>query len=154
MWAMSTNGKRGWKFMLFGHKWSSWWLFWRLLLALLALLLALQQNQPLEVFCEKGVLKNVAKFTENTWVWVSILIKLQPSGLFSCEFRNTSKDTFFTERQFLLLQYQICYYQIYYKEFFIFREQMCYTLRRLQDSLSHQKRFKDRFNSIERSTRR
>ena len=53
MWAMSTNGKQGWKFMLFGQKLSSWWLFWRLLLALSALLLALLQKQPLEVFCEK-----------------------------------------------------------------------------------------------------
>ena len=43
---------------------------------------------------------------------------------------------------------------MYYKELFIFREQMCYTFRRLQDSLSHQKGFKDRFIGIERSTRR
>ena len=54
----------------------------------------------------------------------------------------------------LLLRYQIYYYQIYYKEFFIFREQMRYIFRRLQDSLSHQKRFKDRFINIEQSTRR
>ena len=46
-----------------------------------------------------------------------------------------------TSRGLLLLwQHQIYYYQIYYKEFCIFREQMCYTFRRLQDSLSHQKR--------------
>ena len=29
----------------------------------------------------------------------------------------------------LLLQYQIYYHLIYYKEFFVFREQMCYTFK-------------------------
>ena len=59
----------------------------------------------LEVFCEKGVLRNVAKFTENTCARVSFLIKLQASPcifikkdtlvqVFSCKFCKISKKTF------------------------------------------------------------
>ena len=59
-------------------------------------------------FCQKGVLKNFAKFAENTCPRVSFLIKLQVWGLqlyfikketltqmFSCQFCKIFKNTFF-----------------------------------------------------------
>ena len=58
--------ERDWKFMLFGHKWNSWWLFWRLVLALLALLLALLQKQPLELLCEKRCSLKCCKIQRKT----------------------------------------------------------------------------------------
>ena len=84
----------------------------------------------LEVFCEKGVLRNFAKFTGNTCARVSFLIKLQAApatllkkGLwhrcfpvcnfikketlaqvFSCEFCEISKNTFFIEHLRWLLK--------------------------------------------------
>ena len=56
-----------------------------------------------EVFCKKDILRNFAKFT-----WVSFLLKLQDSvcnfikketlaQVFSCEFCEISKNTYFTE---------------------------------------------------------
>ena len=58
-----------------------------------------------KVFCEKGVLRSVAKFTGNTCVRVSLLIKLQAKTcnfivketlvqVFSYEFYEFSKNTF------------------------------------------------------------
>ena len=58
-------------------------------------------------YVRKGVLGNFAKFTENTLVRVSFLIKLQVSvcnfikskalaQVFFCEFCEISKNTFFT----------------------------------------------------------
>ena len=56
----------------------------------------------------KGVLRNFAKFTGNTWARVSFLIKLQAKACnfikkealeqkLSCEFYDISKNTLFTE---------------------------------------------------------
>ena len=47
------------------------------------------QTQPPKVFCKKGVLRNFAKFTGKQ--------------VFSCEFCETSKNTFFTEPLWWLL---------------------------------------------------
>ena len=64
------------------------------------------------MFCKKGVLRNFAKFTGKHLCQSLFLIKLQASGLqqacnfikkktlaqvFSCEFCEISKNTFFTE---------------------------------------------------------
>ena len=38
------------------------------------------QKQPLEVYCKKGVLKNVANFTRKHLCWKLLLIKLQLWG--------------------------------------------------------------------------
>ena len=61
-----------------------------------------------EVFCRKGVIRSFAKFTGKTCTRVSFLIKLQawacnfikketPAQVFSCEFCEITKNTFFTE---------------------------------------------------------
>ena len=65
-----------------------------------------------EVFCRKGVLRNFAKFT-GKHLWKSLffnkvaglrplllltLLKRDSGQVFSCEFRETSKNTFFTEQ--------------------------------------------------------
>ena len=64
------------------------------------------QKHPPEVSHKKGALKNFAKFTENTCARGSFLIKLQASDfiknetlvqVFSCEFCESFKNTFFTE---------------------------------------------------------
>ena len=58
------------------------------------------------MFCKKGVLRNFAKFTENTYARVSFLISCRPQAcnfiksetlaqVFSCEFCEISKITFF-----------------------------------------------------------
>ena len=66
-------------------------------------ILAVARSSCLEVFYEKGVLQNFAKFAGNTCVGVSFLIKLQPASLqlsihvFSCEFCEIFKNIFFTE---------------------------------------------------------
>ena len=61
-----------------------------------------------EVFCKKGVLRNLVKFTGKHLCQSLFQIKLQASGLqlikketlaqvFFCEFCEISKNTFFTE---------------------------------------------------------
>ena len=57
---------------------------------------------PPEVFCKKGVFKNFIKFTGNACVRVSFLLnnfikKETLAQVFSCEFYEISKCTFFTE---------------------------------------------------------
>ena len=61
---------------------------------------------PPEVFCKKGVFKNFIKFTGNACARVSFLIKLHACNfikketlaqVFSCEFYEISKNTFFTK---------------------------------------------------------
>ena len=65
------------------------------------------QKQPPEVFYKKGVLKNFTKFTGKHLYQSLFLIKLQASDLqlygketlaqvFSCEFCEIFKNTFFT----------------------------------------------------------
>ena len=54
-----------------------------------------------EVFCKKGILINFAKFT-GKHLWVSFLIKLLDkketlAQVFSCEFCEISKNTFFNK---------------------------------------------------------
>ena len=44
-----------------------------------SLVLKVQKQSPLEVFCEKGVLKNFAKFTEKHLCW-SLFVKNLPSN--------------------------------------------------------------------------
>ena len=63
-----------------------------------------RQNQPPEEFCKKGVIRNFTKFTENTCTIVSFFaeacnfIKKETlAQVFSCEFCDISKNTFFTE---------------------------------------------------------
>ena len=61
------------------------------------------QKQLLEVFCKKGVPRNFAKFIEINCARDSFLIKKDfikkesLSQVFSCEFCEISKKTFFTE---------------------------------------------------------
>ena len=46
----------------------------------------------------KGVLRNFAKFTENTCAWACNFIKKETlAQVLSCEFCEISKNTFFTE---------------------------------------------------------
>ena len=52
------------------------------------------QKQPPEVFCKKGVLRNFAKFRTPVPVSISSLY----AQVFSCEFREISKYTIFTEQ--------------------------------------------------------
>ena len=54
---------------------------------------------PAEVFCKKGFLKNFENSQENTCTRVSFLIKLKETlaQVFSCEFCEIFKNTFFTE---------------------------------------------------------
>ena len=82
--------------------------------------------QPLEVFYEKGVLKNFAKFTEKRQYWSLFLTtRLQASGfatllkrafnVFSCKFWETFKKTLFTEH--LQVATSGCYsIQLFYPE--------------------------------------
>ena len=49
------------------------WDFWEFTSGVLGVL----QVYTLDVFCEKGVRRNFAKFTENTCARISFLIKLQ-----------------------------------------------------------------------------
>ena len=67
----------------------------------------MNRSSCLEVFCRKGVLRNFANSQKNTCARVFFLIKLQALGLqlyekketlaqvFSCEFYEISKNTFF-----------------------------------------------------------
>ena len=57
-----------------------------------------------EVFCKKGVLRNFAKFT-GKYLCQSLLIKKKTlAQMFSCEFCEISKNSFFTEHlRWLLL---------------------------------------------------
>ena len=63
-----------------------------------------RQKQPPEEFCKKGVIRNFTKFTENTCTIVSFFAeacnfikKDTLAQVFSCEFCDISKNTFFTE---------------------------------------------------------
>ena len=73
------------------------------------------QKQPPEVFYKKGILKNFAKFTEkdlrqslffNKVAGYSFIKKETIAQMFSCEFCEIFKNTFFTEHlRWLLLKY-------------------------------------------------
>ena len=55
------------------------------------------QKQPPEVFCEKGVLRKFTKFT-GKHLCQSLFFKNETlAQVFSCEFCENSKNTFFTE---------------------------------------------------------
>ena len=57
------------------------------------------QKQSSVVFCEKGVLRNFAKFTGKQLCQPLFFIKKETLVLvFDCEFCKISKKTFFTER--------------------------------------------------------
>ena len=52
-------------------------------------------NSPIEVFCKKVVLQNFAKFTGKNLCWSLFLIKLTMAQVFSYEFCEILKNTFF-----------------------------------------------------------
>ena len=54
-------------------------------------------KQPPELFCVKGVLRNFTKFTGKHLCQSLFFKKETLVQLFSCEFCETSKNTFFTE---------------------------------------------------------
>ena len=59
-----------------------------------------------EVFCKKGVLKIFAKFTGKHMCGACNFIKKETlTQVFSCEFCEISKHTFFTEHRWLLLYF-------------------------------------------------
>ena len=60
------------------------------------------QKQPPEVFCKKDVLRNFAKFTGKQSLFLNKVADLRPENfikketkVFSCEFCEISKNTFF-----------------------------------------------------------
>ena len=56
------------------------------------------QKQPPEMFCKKGVLRDFAKFTGNNLCQACNFIKKETlAQVFSSEFCEISKNTFFTE---------------------------------------------------------
>ena len=52
-------------------------------------------NSPIEMFCEKVALQNIAKFTGKHLRWSLFLIKLTMAQVFSYEFCEILKNTFF-----------------------------------------------------------
>ena len=74
------------------------------------------QKQPPEAFCKKGVVKNFAKFTGNTFARV-FFTKLQTlAQLFSCEFCEIFKSTFCTEHLWMtasVLLFQFNFFVLY-----------------------------------------
>ena len=58
------------------------------------------QKQPPEVFCNKGALRNLRKFTEkHNWqsLFFNKVASLRLAQVFSCKFCEISKNTFLTE---------------------------------------------------------
>ena len=60
-----------------------------------------QQKQPPEVFCKKGVLRNFAKLTVKhlclSLFFNNFIKKETLAQVFSCDFWDISRNTFFTE---------------------------------------------------------
>ena len=87
------------------------------------------QKQSSEVFCKKGVLRNFAKFTEKHLCQVLFFTKVAGLGpracnsfnketlaqVFSCEFCEISKNTFFIEHLWWLLLFTFLYMDEYGK---------------------------------------